>query len=353
MGKGIGAKADRLARKMTRKKSDMNPRKTVAKVDRSLAVSGAPHTPEDTTSLTEIFGRFLRLYVAEGDASPATIRTYHSQATQYVAWCQQQGISPTAATEHDIIAYRKHLVQSGYRPTTMGLKLAVVRRLYEAIRWRGLRNDNPAAGVKAPKDRTSPEERVKYLPLDGLKQLLTAPQGDSALARRNRAILALMGVHGLRVAEVAGLQTEDIDLGTGEVKVLGKGRKIRTVHLIDHNVGLLNSWLDARQTLALDGVCALFVVAGPNGTGTALGPRGVRYVVDKYLTELGLKAEGISCHALRHSAATWARAGGARLDAIAGMLGHTSVTTTSVYARIVDKITENPARYLEELMGFG
>ena len=59
----------------------------------------------------------------------------------------------------------------------------------------------------------------------------------------------------------------------------------------------------------------------------------------------------IDCNALRHSAATWARAGGARLDAIAGMLGHASLTTTDVYAKIVDKIAENPARYLEELMG--
>ena len=311
-----------------------------------------PCIPDEPTNLTEIFGRFLRLHVADGDASPTTVRTYHAQATQFVTWCQQCDLSPASATEEDIIAYRKHLVEAGYRPTTVALKLAVVRRLYEAIRWRGLRHDNPAAGIKAPRDRTSRDERVKYLPLEGLKRLLAAPQGDGPLARRNRAILALMGVHGLRVAEVAGLQTEDIDLSTGEVRVLGKGRKIRTVHLIDHTVGLLAAWLDLRQTLALDGVSALFVVVGPNGTGTALGPRGIRYLVDKSLSDLGLKAEGISCHALRHSSATWARAGGARLDAIAGMLGHASVTTTSVYARIVDKITENPARYLEEMLGF-
>ena len=66
---------------------------------------------------------------------------------------------------------------------------------------------------------------------------------------------------------------------------------------------------------------------------------------------LSLKAEGISCHAPRHSAATWARAGGARLDAIAGMLGYTSITTTSIYARLVDRMTENPAPYLEAMMG--
>ena len=317
----------------------------------SVAAETAPRCPDDPTSLTEIFGRFLRLYVAEGDASPATIRTYHAQAAQYVAWCQQQGVSPSTATENDIIAYRKYLVETGYKPTTIALKLAVVRRLYEAIQWRGLRDDNPAAGVKSPRDRTARDERVKYLPLDGLKQLLAAPQGDGPLPRRNRAILALMGVHGLRVSEVAGLKLDDLDLNEGVVTVLGKGRKVRTVYLTDQTTQVLAAWLEVRGKVALDEVHALFVVVGPNGPGTAIGARGIRYLVDRYLEELGLKAEGISCHALRHSAATWSRAGGARLDAIAGMLGHTSVTTTGVYAKIVDKIAENPARYLEELMG--
>jgi site-specific recombinase XerD len=160
-----------------------------------------------------------------------------------------------------------------------------------------------------------------------------------------------MGVHGLRVSEVAGLKLDDLDLNEGVVTVLGKGRKVRTVYLTDQTTQVLAAWLEVRGNVALDGVHALFVVVGPNGPGTAIGSRGIRYLVDKYLEELGLKAEGISCHALRHSAATWSRAGGARLDAIAGMLGHTSVTTTGVYAKIVDKIAENPARYLEELMG--
>jgi site-specific recombinase XerD len=162
----------------------------------ATSAASRPHVPEDPADLIEIFGHFLRLYVADGDASPATMRTYHAQAGQFVAWCRQQGLSPTVATETDIIAYRKHLVEAGYKPTTIGLKLAVVRRLYEAMRWRGLRHDNPAAGIKAPRDRTSRDERVKYLPLQGLKQLLVAPQGDGPLACRNRAILALMGVHG-------------------------------------------------------------------------------------------------------------------------------------------------------------
>ena len=104
-------------------------------------------------------------------------------------------------------------------------------------------------------------------------------------------------------------------------------------------------------TLAGAGVAALFVVVGPRGTGQPLSDRSIRCMVDNHLDRLGLKAEGVSCHALRHSAATWARAGGARIDAIADMLGHASTDTTRIYARIVDKLTENPARYLADLMG--
>ena len=113
-----------------------------------------------------------------------------------------------------MLAYRKDLMDAGYSRSSIALKLSVLRRLYEAIRRRGLRQDNPAAGIKAPRDRTSRNERVKYLPLDGLKRLLVTPKGDSPRATRGRAMLVLMAVPGLRSAEVADLRLEDVDLST-------------------------------------------------------------------------------------------------------------------------------------------
>ena len=113
-----------------------------------------PGVLDDPANLTEIFGRFLRLYVAEGDASPATTRTYHAQA-QFVTWWLQSGLSRATATGDEMITSPKHLVEVGYKRTTMALKLAVVRRRFKAIRWRGLSSNNPAAGVEAPRDRTS------------------------------------------------------------------------------------------------------------------------------------------------------------------------------------------------------
>jgi integrase len=94
----------------------------------------------------------------------------------------------------------------------------------------------------------------------------------------------------------------------------------------------------------------LFVALDRTYKGGGMSTRAIRYVVDEYLADVGLKAKGISCHSLRHSAATWARAGGAKLDAIADQLGHASTDTTRIYARIVDRMTENPARYLEAML---
>ena len=73
-------------------------------------------------------------------------------------------------------------------------------------------------------------------------------------------------------------------------------------------------------------------------------------MVDAHLEALGLKEAGVSCHSLRHSFATWSLAGGAGLVSIQDALGHSSVETTQVYAKIVDRMRENPALYLEKLL---
>ena len=81
---------------------------------------------------------------------------------------------------------------------------------------------NPAAGLRAPKDRTERSERVKFLPLERLRRLLDAPKGDSPAVVRDRAMLALVGRHGLRVSEVAGLTVCDAGLEVGTARVLEK-----------------------------------------------------------------------------------------------------------------------------------
>jgi len=301
------------------------------------------------SSILDAFAAFLRLNVAQGDASPQTVRAYHGRVTQYVAWCDEEGIEPASADEQDLEAYRRHLVEEDYARASISVKLSTVRRLYQAAVWRGLRPDNPAEGLKPPREATEQAERIKFLPLEGFKRLLAAPD-KTRKGRRDRAILALMGFHGLRVAEVATLTIEDYRAGAPSwVTVTGKGAKTRQVYLTTRTAGILEKWLAVRR--AAPGARAIFTTLDNRTGGQPITTRSLRRVVDGYLEETGLKEVGISCHSLRHSFATWSLAGGAKLLSISQALGHSSIETTQVYAKLVDRIQENPTKYLEELMG--
>jgi integrase len=129
--------------------------------------------------------------------------------------------------------------------------------------------------------------------------------------------------------------------------------KRRTVYLVDISRQRLADWLAVRERTAGEGETALFVAVdrAKRFTGRRMTRRAVEALTDHYLERLGLKRSGISCHSLRHSAAVWARAFGATVDALADMLGHASVDTTRVYARIVNRMQENPARFLEAALG--
>jgi site-specific recombinase XerD len=296
-------------------------------------------------------GDYLRLNVAEGDASPHTVRAYYTHARQYAAWCMALGIDPRAAGDGTIADYRRHLVNQGYTRATIGVKLQAVARLYEAMVWRGLRPDNPAAGVKAPRDETAPEERIKFLPLDAIPRLLALCDRHTARGRRDRALVALMVLHGLRVAEVAGLELGDLEPGDPPaLHVLGKRRKRRTVQFTPNTAAILAAWLDRRDLEAGDGTRALFLALDHRTHGGPMSARAIRRVIDGLLERAGLKRDGISCHSLRHTFATWATVAGAPLPAVSAGLGHSNLATTGIYARLADKIKHNPALYLEGLL---
>ena len=121
------------------------------------------------------FADFLRLRVGDGDASPHTVRAYYSHVRAFSAWCDGHGIRPAGAMAGDLENYRRDLIDGGYTRSTVGAKLQAVERFFSAMQWRGLRTDNPAAGLKAPRDKTDKAERVKFLPLPGLQRLLLLP----------------------------------------------------------------------------------------------------------------------------------------------------------------------------------
>jgi integrase/recombinase XerC len=160
--------------------------------------------------------------------------------------------------------------------------------------------------------------------------LLEAPTTSDPWALRDRAALELLYASGLRVSELCGLDTGDIDLAARRVRVLGKGGKERTVPVGDAAVDSLRAYMrHGRPRMATAADPAVFF----NRRGKRLTPRDARAVVEKYRRAV-LTGRRVSPHTLRHSFATHLMEGGADIRAVQELLGHASLTNTQRYTHV-------------------
>lgn len=305
----------------------------------------AKYIPQDHLAA---LAEFLRLNVSEGDASQHTLDTTYLNIKDFSEWAAQAGINPVRATEDDVKAYRAWLIDIGQKPSTINGKLVSIRKLFQAAVWRGYRPDNPAKGIKPPRDTTAPADKIKFLPLEGYKKLLAYPDPKTIKGRRDRAILALMGRHGLRVFEVAKITFDDLG-DNGAIRIVGKFKRVRTIYLTPGTKPILDAWLDDRRPIRTESP-TVFVALGNRNYGGPMTTRGIRHLVDKYLKLCGLKKEGISCHSLRHSFGTWTTHAGVETRYLQDAMGHADPKTTGIYQGVSDRIKHNPALLLDELL---
>lgn len=302
-----------------------------------------PVVAAETTS-TELFERFLRLSVADGAASERTIRAYREGFALFFGWCKDNRLHPETVSYENLEAYRRWLVTK-YKRATVGLRLVAVRALYQALQRWGRRLDNPAAGLKTPKDRTGRVERLipKALSPEEVRRFLgVLPYPHKSIAAaRDRAMIDLMLWHGLRAEEVVLLRPEWLDTqGFTWIDVRGKGQKQRRIFLCRDSRISMMAWMERRGLFLFDR--ALFHRLD-SPTAEFLTVRTIERIVDKYLHAAFIKRPGRSAHCLRHTAALLAALGGAPREAIAEAFGHVSTTTTDLYLRAAARYQANPA----------
>jgi len=196
---------------------------------------------------------------------------------------------------------------------------------------------------------------LTYLNQDEIKALLAAPDRGTWLGRRDRALLLLALLTGVRVTELVTLTVSDVTLTNGaHIKIAGKGRKRRATTLTPETVAVLREWLKERQGQPED---PLF----PTRHGQPLTRWGVRQLLTKHTATAAtscqsLKNKPVSPHTLRHTNAMLLRAGNIDIATIALWLGHESIKTTYIYQhadpalkqRAVDRIVPvgaKPGRY--------
>ena len=318
----------------------------------------------ELVTLEDIFAKFLQLEVGDGAASNDTIRNYLSQTKQYLNWCQDNLLSPIEAEPEDIKLYRQYLVQSGYANSTIATKLNIVRIFYNAVQAHGLIITNPAAKVKAPKDRKDPAARITFMEPEELRFLLNHVQSQLDEAKtnkqrlvllRDRILIGIMSLEGCRTVEIHQLKVEDIvrqGIKTG-LQVSAK-RASRIVPLTENLTAQLDEYLQMRRKVLRRKIkpeSYIFVSLSNNSKNRQLSRRSIRAIIDRYLVECNLKhtdGRTLSAHSLRHTAGTLALRTGSDLRQVQDLLGHADPRTTSIYAHIGDRWEHNPASAVEE-----
>jgi len=320
------------------------PAERASRTSLARQTSTLPAFSADGTALDDAFARFLRLDVANGDAARETIRSYRGQVASWVDWCRENAVDPGTATPDDVKAYRQDLVLDGYKPGTIANKLTVLRRFYQAAVAAGLRSDNPAAGIRPPREKKAAED-FGYLSEVELTLLFrSAPPVQKEGPLRDRAILALCGLQGLRTVEIQRANRDDLQNRPDSWALLVRGKyHDRLVYLRADIADALNLYIASQTRVILDVEgTPLFLCVGNRAVGRRITPRGVRFVVDGYLRRTQLKRPRLSDHALRHTAATLAYRYSHDLRAVQDLLGHRDPRTTARYARVVDMAKTNP-----------
>jgi integrase/recombinase XerC len=258
--------------------------------------------------------------------SPRTVSAYSDDLKRFYDHCQEAGyrgydeITPDAI--RGLIAREHRRGQSG---RSLQRLLSAIRGLYRWLHREQRARTNPAARVKAPKT-------VRKLPAtldpDEISRLLALPD-EGPLARRDRAMLELFYSSGLRLAELAGLKWPELDLKSAQVRVHGKGGKIRDLPVGRMALEALTCWQKDWRDMANADTEQVFVSRRGNG----LSRRAIQQRVKYWSQRQGLWKR-VYPHLLRHSFASHLLESSGQLRAVQELLGHADISTTQVYTHL-------------------
>ena len=275
---------------------------------------------------TAWIGRYLAHLRTERRLSPHTEAAYRRDLDALAAYCDAERIAGWKQLDNFHIrsfAAREH--RDGLGARSIQRRLSALRGFFNYLIREDAIDANPAADIRAPK---APQRLPKTLDVDQVASLLERPATD-ALSRRDHAMLELLYSSGLRLAELAGLDVVDLDLGDRTVRVLGKGSKTRILPVGRQAIVALRAWLAERQGLVKGGVTALFI--GQNGQ--RLGARAIQRRVGRWAKATGLGVP-VNPHLLRHSFATHLLESSRDLRGVQELLGHADISTTQVYTHL-------------------
>jgi integrase/recombinase XerC len=272
---------------------------------------------------------YVNYLAVERHASPYTVRNYTQGLRHFLDFLTQENVISLRDVDRFLLRrYIASLLEQGFDKTSVANKLSALRSFYRYLMRENIVSSNPLLTVSLPKlERYLPS----FLSADEVKLLLERPDTSTFLGQRDRAMMELLYAAGLRVSEIAGLDVDNVNLETKEIRVWGKGSKERMVLMGEPAAAALDRYLreGRRQLVGNSRTEALFL----NRYGKRLSERAFQKAIKSYAIEAGLDKR-VHPHMLRHSFATHLLDGGADLRVVQELLGHVNLTTTQVYTHV-------------------
>lgn len=270
---------------------------------------------------------YLSHLTIERGLAGASVRAY---ATDLVAMLGSVGARAELAdlTQARLRAHLARLATQGRAPASRLRAHAVIAGFCRWAAREGLARGNPAAELLRP---AVPLQLPGVLSVAEVERLLEAPDVETPLGVRDRAMLEVAYAAGLRASELVGLRLDALELRHGALRVAGKGARERLALLGEHAVAWTSLYVRrVRPRWVRAGEPALWVtVRGGPPTRQAFW-----YRVKAYAREAGLAGRDVSPHTLRHSFATHLLEGGADLRAVQELLGHAWIDSTARYTHV-------------------
>lgn len=275
---------------------------------------------------------FLKHLEYERNYSKDTISSYGKDIEEYLFYLKNFERSFLRIKYNDIKDYLTFLNNKKNNSATISRKISSLRSFYKYLVNEGLIDDNPFLSVKLPKKE---KKLPRFFSYNELEELFSIPDINTPLGQRDRLILELLYATGVRVSELVNIKLNDIK--GREIKILGKGNKERYVEFGDYADEILQLYLsDGYRKLNKRNSDYLFL----NKNYTNLTDRGVRFLLDKIIAETSIN-KNISPHMIRHSFATHLLNEGCDLLSVQQLLGHESLSATSIYTHITtDRIKD-------------
>lgn len=270
---------------------------------------------------------FIQYLKTEKRYSPHTVRSYLNDLDQFNLFLSSQELpeDPTEVTSNDIRAWIVSMLDNSYTTVSVHRKISCLRVFYRYLRKEGIMTSDPLEKVVLPK-------RKKTLPVfveeKSLTELLDNYNfGDGFSGIRNRTIVEMLYMTGMRRAELIGLRNSDVDLTEGTFKVTGKRNKQRIIPILRSFIPRLEEYIKIRDESVVRSTGDWFFITD---RGNKLYDKYVYNTVNCYLSMV-TTIEKKSPHILRHTFATHMLNHGADLNSIKELLGHANLSATQIY----------------------